>query len=926
MEARFMKHRFDDIIKSESDDRSYRGLILNNYMKVLLISDPTIDKAAAALDVNIGSMSDPDHLPGLAHLLQHVLYLSEEKTPQKKFKAHVSQNNGVVNARTTENHTNYHFDIAVSEFKNALTLFAEIFINSVVFTKDMIRPELKYLNIDYEMNSGTDKYDKWGLTQLFKWTIDRYHPISKFGTTFSNATTSLEIETLLSNAEKELQRFYNSHYSSHIMSVCVLSKETLDELEKLVVNLFSQIKLKNVFNSFQMQIRQFSPTPKCPSVYKIWGAHCNTDYKRLYIIFPVDNLLNYHQSAPERFLTYLFEYNGKGSLMSVLKAKDWGNTIEAGSLCPSNYYSFFIVAVELTDEGLEHIDDIMTLFFQYVKMLKEGGGEFRRIYNEYKEIMELKFRFKEKEPSLKYVKMISRMLQSKQTMKNILCLEHIPIKYERFIESVMNDFLSPPRMRIYIIAKKYQDFADEYEPRYHFAYRKEMVPMKTCASWTNNACANLNLPACNEFIPTMTNIKPCEDNAEKFPTVIWDTQLVRVWHKKDDMFNEPRTIMIFHFICPLAYADLVNANFTLLFVRLINNSLREYLYPAALVDLRWELCATVYGIVLKINGFDDKQYVLLEKIVDRMINFKLSLKNFEVDKQNHEQFCKMQLEQFKNDEPYRQVQHYLSIHLNSHLLPKDQILEASAHITFEKVQQFISNIFDSVYVECLIHGNMTKAEALDIVHLIENKLPHAIPLTLTHLEMHHDVNDGYHFVCHRTNEFRKSSCIQLFYKINERSIQSDVLLDLVQQIINKPCYDTLNTEKKLGYIACTGIHRANRIQGLKILVQSSKSQIDGNTWIIINAFAHSMLNYIINMSEKSFQENKALLARSYHDKKPKTLNDLSSVFWAEILNQQYNFDRTNAKVDYLEKITMHDLSIFFEKLIDDKTSKVSVYM
>lgn len=134
--------------------------------------------------------------------------------------------------------------------------------------------------------------------------------------------------------------------------------------------------------------------------------------------------------------------------------------------------------------------------------------------------MELKFRFKEKEPSLKYVKMISRMLQSKQTMKNVLCLEHIPIKYERFIESVMNDFLSPPRMRIYIIAKKYQDFADEYEPRYHFAYRKEMVPMKTCASWTNNACAKLNLPACNEFIPTMTNIKPCEDNViidAKFP-------------------------------------------------------------------------------------------------------------------------------------------------------------------------------------------------------------------------------------------------------------------------------------------------------------------------------------------------------------------------------------------------------------------------
>lgn len=45
-----------DIVKSENDNRSYRRLKLKNYMKVLLISDPTTDKAAAALDVNIGNL------------------------------------------------------------------------------------------------------------------------------------------------------------------------------------------------------------------------------------------------------------------------------------------------------------------------------------------------------------------------------------------------------------------------------------------------------------------------------------------------------------------------------------------------------------------------------------------------------------------------------------------------------------------------------------------------------------------------------------------------------------------------------------------------------------------------------------------------------------------------------------------------------
>lgn len=51
----YVVKRCDDIIKSENDDRLYRGLVLANEMKVLLISDPGTDKSAAALDVNIGN-------------------------------------------------------------------------------------------------------------------------------------------------------------------------------------------------------------------------------------------------------------------------------------------------------------------------------------------------------------------------------------------------------------------------------------------------------------------------------------------------------------------------------------------------------------------------------------------------------------------------------------------------------------------------------------------------------------------------------------------------------------------------------------------------------------------------------------------------------------------------------------------------------
>ena len=48
--------RYNNIIKSPNDKRDYRGLILHNKLKVLLISDPTTDKSAASLDVNVGKL------------------------------------------------------------------------------------------------------------------------------------------------------------------------------------------------------------------------------------------------------------------------------------------------------------------------------------------------------------------------------------------------------------------------------------------------------------------------------------------------------------------------------------------------------------------------------------------------------------------------------------------------------------------------------------------------------------------------------------------------------------------------------------------------------------------------------------------------------------------------------------------------------
>lgn len=69
----------DHLERPALDNRSYRVVRLPNQLEALLIHDPETDKAAAALDVNVGSFSDDFDMPGMAHAVEHLLFMGTKK-------------------------------------------------------------------------------------------------------------------------------------------------------------------------------------------------------------------------------------------------------------------------------------------------------------------------------------------------------------------------------------------------------------------------------------------------------------------------------------------------------------------------------------------------------------------------------------------------------------------------------------------------------------------------------------------------------------------------------------------------------------------------------------------------------------------------------------------------------------------------------
>src|SRR5690606_4911268 len=138
--------------KSPNDRREYRAVVLDNGLKVLLVSDPQTDKAAASLDVDVGSGSDPLAYSGLTHFLEHMLFLGTEKYPRAgEYQEFIGSHGGGHNAYTAYENTNYYFDIDKGWLEEALDRFSQFFI-APLFTPEYVDRERNAVHSEYQSN------------------------------------------------------------------------------------------------------------------------------------------------------------------------------------------------------------------------------------------------------------------------------------------------------------------------------------------------------------------------------------------------------------------------------------------------------------------------------------------------------------------------------------------------------------------------------------------------------------------------------------------------------------------------------------------------------------------------------------------------------------------------------------------------------
>jgi insulysin len=223
-----------DLVKSENDQRQYRYITLANNLKVLLISDPAAEKSAAALSVNIGANQNPIEREGLAHFLEHMLFLGTQKYPEPgEYQAFIAQHGGTYNAYTAAENTNYFFEIDNSKLEPALDRFAQFFI-APLFNADYVERERNAVHSEYVAKLKDDARREW---DVYRELMNPEHPSAKFSV--GNHVTLADRGE--ASVRTDLLNFYRRYYAAHLMNLVVMGRESLEQLETLVATRFVQV-------------------------------------------------------------------------------------------------------------------------------------------------------------------------------------------------------------------------------------------------------------------------------------------------------------------------------------------------------------------------------------------------------------------------------------------------------------------------------------------------------------------------------------------------------------------------------------------------------------------------------------------------------------------------------------------------------------
>lgn len=860
--------------ESSSDDhRRYALIELANGLPVLAIQLPDTQQAAAAIAVRAGHFQDPQTTPGLAHFLEHMLFLGSDQYPEaESYSDFMSFAGGHHNAWTGTEHSNFYFELPCEHYADGLDRFSSLF-RAPRFAAEWIEKERQAVEAEYRLKL---KDELRRLYDVHKETSNPEHPFARFSVGNANTLVDGAEHTL----REQLIKFYQTYYHAGNMSLVLSGPQTTDELLLLAEQYFADIPTA----------KEPSPAPTVP-LYRddqlaLWiNVKPLKEANRLLLTFALPSINDDYLQKTTSFIAHLLGYEGRHSLCSVLRQQGWITNLSAGGGASGSNFKDFNINIQLTHEGRAHEIEVIRLCFAYLELIRRAGLDPAR-YDERRRMVALAYQFPE---TLRAVDLASQLSVNllHYAPEHVVSGDYRMDQLDTGFAQHLLSFMTPEFVRITRIHRdvKTTTRSTWYQAEYHTepftAETLNCLQAEQVSALIENFC--LQLPPANPYIPERQQPLAIEvENQEDIaPTQYQITPALTLWHKQDERFRVPKGHLYLMLRLPYANASARNYACSRIWCELGLELLNEAFYDAEIAGIHFNLYPQQGGITLHLAGFSCKQERLFRDLVKTLGTLKPCAQSFEHIRSN----LRDNWHAVHKNNPINHLFAMLHHQLQQGAFTPKQLAESLDGLDYEHFSHLLAGLFRDAQALMLVHGDWTSSQAHALAKHAAKHLPlvsepatkssryvRRLPkgVDLLQFESSHPDHAAAYFIQGENTEFDERACFLL-----------------LNHLANPHFFSELRTRQQLGYLVGCSYVPMHGLPGILFYVQSPSTAPKTLSEAIEN-FLIALAEQLESIDEDTFNAAKTAVANHFFDADP-SLRIRAQRYWQTITHNLGNF-------------------------------------
>jgi insulysin len=771
-----------------------------------------------------------------------MLFMGTEAYPNEfEYMQYINDHGGSVNAYTASDRTVYMFSVNNDGYEEALDRFSHFFIDPLL-SPNCINRELHAVDQEHSKNI---EHDGWRQYMILKESGNPNHPHSAFST--GNA------QTLSGIPQSVLRSWYKSHYSADQMHLVMISPLPIEEMRTLAAGDFSKV-------------------PHCRVSKKTLPAEFTSPQQRGHMIFikPVKDIkqlsLNWEipavyaedmtRKAPA-LVAYALGQEGENSLTQVLKEEKIAEAVHVSCDRWSRQSLSFSVDIDLTEYGLTQVDTAIFRVYQAIARLKTEGFP-AHLFDEIQTMAKLNYQFQSRDDAFSTVMTIASELPY-ENLSSFPEKTLIPTKYDpAFIQSFM-ETLKADKCLYFVLADPMKTGVptDTKEKWMNAEYTIKAASKAHLAAWNEaSPIPSLQLPPQNPYLPKQLALVTAQpEHPEGSPVLLSSNEGYSIYHTQDTRYKVPEIAFCFSFKSPLIETTARSQALSDLYVRALSEKLSADLSLASGAGLFAHFHMDDFALKMSLNGYHDRAPLLLNRIFSSFRNVTPTREEFEIYRAS----LSSDYDNASKELPVRQAMQQL----DGILFNKPTALEKLAAIktlTFEEFGQFSKILFEKVYTEAMLYGNIANQEAQSLWSSLHQELaaqPYAMPLHSKKKVLLLSEKYGPYKLVQPTD--RQGSGVLLMLQEGPFTYEHRAIQQVLGYALTDAFFDTLRTKQQTAYIAKAWNTEEER-QLMQFFAVQSSTHTPGDLLARFELFLETFdKNLAVQIPEERFESIRATL-------------------------------------------------------------------